>query len=207
LVLEAHRKSVDFVLHPMAARLSHIHPDVFTWAAFACAIGAGLSFAYGGMFLPLAVLLVFANALLDALDGKVAKVAGKASARGDFLDHVLDRYADVFMMAGIVVGPYSGDLTLGLVAILGVLLASYMGTQAQAVGVGRDYGGLLGRADRLVILIVAGIVQLLVPVGVRFGLLPVVFTPLEWALVTFAVLGHFTAVQRAASTWKKLGAK
>jgi len=198
---------VDFVLHPMALRLSHIHPDVFTWAAFVCAIGAGLSFAYGGVFLPLAVLLVFANALLDALDGKVAKVAGKASARGDFLDHVLDRYADVFMMAGVVVGPYSGNLALGMLAILGVLLASYMGTQAQAVGVGRDYSGLLGRADRLVVLLVAGIVQVLVPAGVRFGVAPVAFTPLEWALVVFAVLGHFTAVQRAASTWKKLGGK
>jgi archaetidylinositol phosphate synthase len=188
----------------MAERLAHIHPDVFTWIAFACALLAGLAFYLGGVFLPAAVVLVFSNALFDALDGKVAKVTGKASARGDFLDHVLDRYADAIMLAGIALGPYSGDLRLGLLAILGVLLASYMGTQAQAVGVGRDYGGLLGRADRLVMLLVAGIVQVFFAAGVRFGLAPLVFTPLEWALVAFAVLGHLTAVQRAATTWRKL---
>ena len=190
----------------MALRLSHIHPDAFTWAAFAAAFLAGVCFFLGGLtLLFLGVLLVFFNALFDALDGKIAKVTGKASARGDFLDHVLDRYADVFMLAGITLGPYSGNAVLGLLAILGVLLASYMGTQAQAVGMGRDYGGLLGRADRLVILVLAGIVQLFVAPPTRLGVAPVLFTPLEWALVLFAVLGHATAVQRAVSTWRKFG--
>jgi len=131
-------------------------------------------------------------------------VAGKASLRGDFLDHVLDRYADVFMLAGIAFGPFSGDLTLGLLAILGVLLASYMGTQAQAVGVGRDYTGLMGRADRLVVLLVAGLVQGFFAAGTELGLRPIAFTPLEWALVVFLVLGHATAVQRGVSAWRKL---
>jgi len=188
----------------MALRLSHIHPDTFTWAAFLAAIGAGLCFLLSETLLLPGVLLVFFNALFDALDGKVAKVAGKASLRGDFLDHVLDRYADVFMLAGIAFGPFSGDLTLGLLAILGVLLASYMGTQAQAVGVGRDYTGLMGRADRLVVLLVAGLVQGFFAAGTELGLRPIAFTPLEWALVVFLVLGHATAVQRGVSAWRKL---
>ncbi len=39
---------------------------------------------------------------------------------------------------------------IGVFALTGVLMASYLGTQAQAVGVGRYYGGLLGRSDRSV---------------------------------------------------------
>ena len=37
---------------------------------------------------------------------------------------------------------------IGVFALTGVLMSSYLGTQAQAVGVGRYYGGILGRADR-----------------------------------------------------------
>ena len=34
-----------------------------------------------------------------------------------------------------------------------------MGTQAQAVGAGREYAGLLGRADRLVVLAIVPVIQ------------------------------------------------
>jgi len=208
VVLDAYRNTADVVLQPLATRLAHVHPDVFTWTAFGCALLAGTGFLIGGTgFLLLGVLGVLGNALFDALDGKVARVAGRASRRGDFLDHVLDRYADVFMLAGIAFGVYSGNLALGLISILGVLLASYMGTQAQAVGVGRDYGGLLGRADRLVILLVAGILQLFVPPTTRLGISPLLLSPLEWSLALFAVLGHFTAIQRALTAWERLGGR
>ena len=45
----------------------------------------------------------------------------------------------------------------------GVLMSSYLGTQAQAVGLKRNYGGILGRADRLVLLMVFGAVEVVVP--------------------------------------------
>jgi archaetidylinositol phosphate synthase len=152
----------------------------------------------------LAILFLFLNAILDALDGKVAKLTGRASPRGDFLDHVLDRYADVIMIGGIALGAY-GDLLVGLFAILGVLLASYMGTQAQAVGLGRDYGGLMGRADRLVILFFAAWVQLFVGSWKGPGGF-LAYTPLTLALLVIAILGQVTAVQRAITAWRRLGA-
>ena len=69
-------------------------------------------------------------------------------------------------------------------------MTSYLGTQAQAVGLDRVYGGLLGRADRLVL------------IGIVGGVAAVVTDPIEgltvvgWLLVLFAVVGHFTALQR-----------
>ncbi len=206
MVLDAYRHLADAVLNPIARRLAHVSPNTLSWAALVSAAFAGFSFLFeGGWPLVLGALFVFLNALLDALDGKVAKMTGKASRRGDFLDHVLDRYADVFMLGGIALGPYC-PVWLGLLALVGVLLTSYMGTQAQAVGAGRDYGGALGRADRLVILIVAALVQAGIdPNAIRdLGLEPLRYSVLGWAMVLFAALGNLTAVQRAVATWRQL---
>ena len=190
---------------PLAERLRDVSPNVLSWLAFAAAAGAGLAFYLATpAFLLLAVLLVLANALLDALDGKVAKMTGQATRRGDFLDHVLDRYADVIMLGGIALGAY-GNVLAGLLAIVGVLLASYMGTQAQAVGLGRDYAGVMGRADRLAILFLAACIELIADPSGRGGG-PLLFTPLTLALLLFAVLGQITAIQRGVSAWRRLGA-
>jgi len=204
VVLDRYRKAADRILVPVASRMLRVNPNAVSWIAFLGAVGAGLGFFVGGGgFLGLALLLILVNAYLDALDGKIAKMAGKASSRGDFLDHVLDRYADVFMIGGIAFSAYC-DLRVGTLALLGVLLTSYMGTQAQAVGQGRRYAGLLGRADRLVLLFVGALLQLLVSpsAAVRWGIAPLAFQPLEWFMVLFAVLGHATAVQRGVSTWR-----
>ena len=95
-------------------------------------------------------------------------------------------------------------LSIGTLALLGVLLTSYMGTQAQAVGQGRAYGGILGRADRLVLLFLGGLIQWIVAPsgGVTVGLGAAVFGPLEWFMVLFAILGNVTAVQRALKIWR-----
>jgi len=206
VVLDAYRHLADAVLNPIARRLASVSPNTLTWAALVSAALAGISFLFrGGWPLVLGALFVFLNALLDALDGKVAKMTGKASRRGDFLDHVLDRYADVLMLGGIALGPYC-PVWLGLLAIVGVLLTSYMGTQAQAVGAGRDYGGALGRADRLVILMVAALLQAGIdPNALRvLGIEPLRYYVLGWAMALFAVLGNLTAIQRAVATWRHL---
>jgi len=116
------------------------------------------------------------------------------SLRGDFLDHAVDRYADIFIITGI----FAGGLVIwpiGVFALTGVLMSSYLGTQAQAVGVGRYYGGVLGRADRLVLIILVGIVSIVLPAGI-FGL-----TLYTLLLLCFGIFGHITALQRFAYVW------
>ena len=206
MVLDTYRHVADAVLDPIARRLAHVSPDALSWAALVSAAFAGTFFLFrGGWALGLAALFVFLNGLFDALDGKVAKMTGKASRRGDFLDHVLDRYADVLMLGGLAIGPYC-PVWLGLLAVIGVLLTSYMGTQAQAVGAGRDYRGILGRADRLLILIIAAALQAgFDPNAIRdLGIEPLRYAILGWAMALFAVLGNVTAIQRAVSTWRQL---
>ncbi|MDD5447531.1 MAG: CDP-alcohol phosphatidyltransferase family protein, partial [Methanocellales archaeon] len=83
-------------------------------------------------------------------------------------------------------------------AITGVLLTSYLGTQAQAVNIGRYYGGILGRADRLVVIFIATIANLLYSDNI-YGL-PI----LGWILLLIAITSHFTAIQRFTGIWREL---
>ena len=150
-------------------------------------------------YLFIAVIFVFLNGLFDAIDGKVAKLAHKTSKRGDFLDHALDRYADIFIVGGLALSSWCRYPSIGLLAIVGMLLTSYMGTQAQAVGVRRNYSGLLGRADRLALLMIAPIIQHFLQNYSDFKL-PLELYLLEWILIYFAIMGNITAVQRFYST-------
>ncbi len=150
------------------------------------------------------VLLTF-GATLDSLDGLVARATDQASALGDYLDHAFDRFADVALLLGFTFSPWV-PLEVGLFAIVGTLLTSYMGTQAQAVGVGRDYGGLVGRADRILILAWAPLFELvrlaLPAVGLEVSLpwgLNLIYLGIGW----IAVAGTITAFQRF---WVAFGA-
>lgn len=213
MVLDKKRDSVDPVLFFIAKRFLKVSPDVLTWIALLFSIVSGIFFYFSSKeyelmnyYLFFAAFFVFLNGLFDAIDGKVAKITNKASLKGDFLDHALDRYADVFIIGGLALSSWCRP-SIGLLAIIGVLLTSYMGTQSQAIGHKRDYSGLLGRADRLVLLMIFPIVQhiWLRPVIQRFLLdnslqLPWNTTVLEWVLIYFAVMGNITAVQRFYST-------
>lgn len=204
MILDKKRDSVDPWLTTIAQHLSGIPADVFTWIALLCAIISGVFFYFSSpqhelmnYFLFIASFFVFLNGFFDAVDGKIAKITNTASARGDFLDHALDRYADVFMIGGLALSTWCRP-SIGILALIGVLLTSYMGTQAQAIGYRRDYSGLLGRADRLVLLMVVPIIQHII---LRFPInLPWETTILEIVLLYFAVMGNITALQRFIAT-------
>jgi len=200
---------------PLARRFSGYSPDTLSWLAFATAVSAGFLFWAAGAWsyhiLLLVMLAIFLSAGFDALDGWVARLTGRVSRRGDFLDHVLDRYADAFIIGGIAFSAFC-HLWVGLLGLLGVLFTSYMGTQAQALGLRRDYGGILGRADRMAMLFFVPFFQWLWTAithdlavvtftagDVRYGI-----TVLEMLVIWFAVAGNATALQRALRSWREL---
>jgi archaetidylinositol phosphate synthase len=209
MVLDTQRENVDPFFMAIAKRFSKIDPNVLTWLSLVFAIIAGLFFYFSSkefesvnFFLCAAVIFVSLNGLFDAIDGKVAKLNNKVSKKGDFLDHALDRYADVFMVGGLALSSWC-DTRIGLLAIVGMLLTSYMGTQSQAVGYQREYSGLLGRADRLVILMVTPVIQhMLLYSNIQ---MPWGISLLSWVLIYFAVVGNITAVQRFYSTLRWFG--
>jgi phosphatidylglycerophosphate synthase len=200
--LDSLRPYAEKILKPLADTLSRagVTPDATSVLSLIFAAGAGVLYAIscGDRTLALAAgVLVLLNGIADAMDGEIARIAGTAGIRGDFLDHVIDRYADVFIICGIFFGEYI-DWRIGVAAIVGTLLTSYLGTQAQAVGLGRHYGGILGRADRLVLIMLASLLYFLYPYEI-YGT-----SSLGWSIVLIAVASNLTTLQRFVYIWREL---
>lgn len=113
MVLDKKRSAVDPILSKLATVFSSFSPDFFTWLALLCAILAAFFFYQSSPLierqLPLllfASLFVFLNGLFDAVDGKIAKIKHISSKKGDFLDHAIDRFADVFIVGGLALSPW-----------------------------------------------------------------------------------------------------
>lgn len=206
-MLDRFRSTADRLLVPFvgAAQAVGLTPNGVSVVAFGFALAAGGAFLAvdaertGGTttWYLVGSACVFLNGWLDLVDGSLARRLGTESPGGDLLDHVLDRYADLAIVGGLAAG--QDAYALGLLAVTGVLMTSYLGTQIQAVGLGREYGGLLGRADRLALVGAVGALAFLVP-----GPVVATLTVVELLLVLFAVVGHVTALQRFWGAWSDL---
>ena len=215
MVLDGQRARVDFALAPVARKLINVNPNTISWIGLILALLCGAIFYLSGdadrtWLLLVGALMVIVSGYFDALDGKVAKLSGKAGPKGDYLDHVFDRYADVFMIGGIAFCAAWCNPYLGMLALVGVLLTSYMGTQAQAIGAPRLYAGLLGRADRVVLSTLFPLIQyvFLHVAGGDYASFSIGGFDICWMeimMLWFAVVGNATAIQRAIITWRNLG--
>ena len=193
MTLDSFRPLADRLMQPLVSGATRIGltPDGVSVLALIAAGGAAISFWAAGdqQLLYLAgAFLVFLNGVFDLLDGALAREQNVTSPAGDLLDHVLDRYADILISAGLAAG--ISEYALGFLAVTGVLMTSYLGTQAEAVGLDRVYGGLLGRADRLALVGFVAVVATFSNATV-YGL-----DSIGWLLVVFALIGHLTAIQR-----------
>jgi len=215
MVLNKYRSTMDPYLGAISKRFMGFHPNTLSAIAIICAIAAGFTIwaagEYNDNLLLLAFLFIVLNSLFDALDGWVARSTGLASKQGDLMDHVLDRYADAFIFGGITFSAYC-HFGVGIIAMMGVFFTSYMGTQAMALGLHRNYGGIMGRADRLVLLFAAMLAQwgwiaysgdaAVATLDIAGN--PYPLTVLEIFMIIVAIGGNFTALQRGSAAWKGL---
>jgi len=203
MTLDALRPLADRLMAPLVSTAKRVGltPDGISVLALLAAVGAAGSFYAARqtqLFYLAGALFVLLNGVLDLVDGNLARELGTDSRAGDLLDHVLDRYADIIIIGGLAAG--LGAYALGLAAVTGVLMTSYLGTQAQAVDLDRVYGGILGRADRLALTgVVTGFAALV-------DLTLAGLTPVGWLLVVFALVGHVTALQRFYHAMRALSA-
>ena len=208
MVLNNYRAKASAFLNPVAKAFSGISPNALSGISLICAALMMLVMIIWDdpAALLIAFVLVLLNGFFDAIDGAVAHLTGKASPRGDMVDHVVDRFADFFMIAGVSLSAFA-DVRIGLIALGCVMIASYMGTQSQALGLRRDYGGLLGRAERMVLLMVFLVVQYFMidlyphgfEVASRFSV-----TALDVLLLVFVFAATATALQRLGRMWRAL---
>lgn len=132
-------------------------------------------------------ILVLAGGFFDILDGAVARINDNTTRFGAFLDSVLDRYSDAFILLAIAENlsnnnHYNG-VFLSLFALIGSFLISYSRARAEGIGEECKYG-LMERTERILLISFGAITDLIIPV--------------LWVL---SILTHFTVFQRIYYVW------
>lgn len=180
-------------LQPLVKVLWNVHPDVLTWGALGVSLIASAVF-YSAYEQPklafLAVPLLLLRLALNALDGMLAKQTGKARAAGEVINELSDRLSDVAIFLSFAFWP-EVKVHLVLLAIIAMLIVSYVGVLGKAVGAEREYGGLLGKADRMILLMVAAVIYGIAPDRRLYN-----FSIFEVMFVLFIPLASITLLQR-----------
>lgn len=190
-MLEHLRGALTAIISPLARFLLRlgVTPDAVTLTGTIGTCAAALWLAPQGRLIA-AALIVTVFALCDLLDGTMARMSGRTTRFGAFFDATLDRISDACVFGAVALyfaGP--GDMMLGQAAALYCLIAgttvSYARAKAEALGFTARVG-MMERADRLVVLGIAGIAADLLE-------RPAV---LAWGLVFLGLLTTVTVVQR-----------
>jgi len=145
---------------------------------------------------------------LNTIDGLIALKIGRKSRIGELVNAMPDRYADVFILLGIAFSSLC-NIKIGALASLTVLLVSYAGMLGKAIGVSWQHQGPLDKVDRLVLLLIASLLQYILiktnhPTIVIFKL---PLTAMEWCMVLFIVLGQITVINRVRGMIKEINLK
>lgn len=167
-----------------------LSPNQWTLISLLPVLGA-LWYLYLNQFIVAAGLLII-SAFLDLVDGSVARVTGRTSLLGAYLDTVVDRYVEFLVILGLLLAGLPGFLVPAYIWIALYLFGSMMTTYAKAAakekGLSRTElkGGILERAERLIILFVGILLAALNPLY------------LTYVVGVLAVLTNITAIQRMA---------
>lgn len=167
----------------------HISPDAVTYLGLVLTGGVALLLALG--YIRWAGLAYIFAAVCDALDGTLARVSGRGSRFGAFLDSTIDRFEESIVFLGLIIyyarvgGPV--EIPLLLIATFASLMVSYTKARAEGLGVPCNVG-ILSRPPRVAILIVVLI--------------------LDQVLIGLIILGSlslFTSFQRMYHVWRATG--
>ncbi|MCF2137433.1 MAG: CDP-alcohol phosphatidyltransferase family protein [Candidatus Thorarchaeota archaeon] len=161
-----------------------VRPDTVTYFSLFTALLAALAlllthngFLYG--------ILVFITGLLDGVDGAVARLGGRSSPAGPFIDSVIDKVSETLIILAVAL-TYPSQMfygvsvpTLSVLCVSGWLLTSYTRSRAESLGVTDLNVGLGARSERLFTLFLFS-----------------VFDLVDLGLVVVTLLGISTAAYR-----------
>jgi len=178
--------------HPLRniARIMPFSPNALSVVGFIITLFAcyrlTFDFLTGGIF-------ILVGALFDVMDGVVARTQGRMTRFGAFLDSVLDRYSDAFILLAIAYNLGNNSNGVGVALSLGTLVGAFLisYSRARAEGIGEECkNGIMERPERIILLSLGAITGFL--------------THVLWVLV---VLTHFTVLQRIYHVWNATGDK
>lgn len=197
-MLNVLRPAVTRVLTPLGRALADrgVSPDAITTIGTLGVVVSALVFYPTGHLFAGSLAITF-FVLADLLDGVLARMTGKPSKWGAFLDSTLDRFGDAAIFSGLIMHFVLKDeqeivlATVALFCLVAGALVSYAKARAEGLGMEANVG-IAERGERIaVILVAAGLSGLGVPYILAVGL---------WLL---AAASAVTVVQRMAHVYRQ----
>jgi phosphatidylglycerophosphate synthase len=184
-------------LEALVRTASRVSPDVLTITGLALNGVACALFAFSGGrdytdpgLLRAGGLVALAASIFDMMDGRVARLRGRETKFGAYLDSTMDRYSDMVLHMGLMILYARMGRTLPMVlvwvAAFGGFMTSYARARAESL-IPRCTVGLMERPERVVLLIVGALTNRMAAV-----------------LWVIAVLSNITAIQRVVYTYVEL---
>ncbi|MCS7366219.1 MAG: archaetidylinositol phosphate synthase [archaeon GB-1867-035] len=180
------REKLKKYMDPLAVTMANlgVSPNLISILGLLFAFISGLMFLYRRLILAFCFILL--SGFFDVLDGAVARASGSSSSFGAFFDSMLDRISDFLIISSIL---YASLCTLewGILALAGSFLVSYARARGEALGVEMSGVGIAERAERLIILALGSLLNLI-----------------EWAIIAIAILTLLTVTIRFYKVWIEL---
>jgi CDP-diacylglycerol--glycerol-3-phosphate 3-phosphatidyltransferase len=179
------KNGVRAAFDPMGRALTRVGvtPDAVTIAGTVGVIaGSVLLLAQGHLIA--ATIVITLCALLDVLDGAMARARGYSTRYGGLLDSTMDRVADGAVFGSLTWWFFASDqrvlAVVALICLVGGQIVSYVKARAEGLGFTCD----VGLAERMERLVLAGVGGLLTGFGLSWGLGAALWLLLVLTLIT-----------------------
>ena len=164
-----------------------LSPNFWTAVGLGFAILSAIIYGMGIEFgLIIGGTLLLISGFFDMVDGQVARVTGKTSKKGSYMDSMFDKIAEVAIFFGILVGGYA-EPYLVFLAITLSLLVSYARAKSDIINVKLQGIGIGERAERLLAIAIIGIIGFM-----------------EYAVIIVVIIAGITLIQRMIVTTKNI---
>ncbi|RLA93807.1 MAG: hypothetical protein DRG25_03810 [Deltaproteobacteria bacterium] len=162
-----------YLNRPLSVRITkyllktEVTPNQISLFSLILAMIASLFFFLGSyVYLFIGAIIAQVSSVIDGCDGEIARLKCQESEFGGWLDAVLDRYADAFLLFGLTYyasffKPNFFAFLIGFLAIIGTFMNSYTadkydGFMRKKIGAGKHYFRM-GRDVRMFIIFLGGL--------------------------------------------------
>lgn len=164
-----------------------LSPNFWTLIGLGFALLSAIVYGLGMEFgLIIGGVLLLVSGFFDMVDGQVARVTGKTSQRGEYLDSMFDKIAEVAIFLGILIGSYA-EPYLVFLAITLSLLVSYARAKSDIINIKLQGVGIGERAERLLVIAIIGIIGFM-----------------EYAVIIVVIIAGITLIQRMITTARNI---
>ena len=164
-----------------------LSPNFWTVVGLIIALASAVVYGMGMEFgLIIGGILLLVSGFFDMVDGQVARVTGKTSKKGEYLDSMFDKISETAIFLGILVGGYA-EPYLVLLAITLSLLVSYARAKSDLINIKLQGIGIGERAERLLVIAIMGIIGFM-----------------DYAVIIVIIIAGITLIQRMIFTTKNI---